>query len=448
MKIKIFSIFVCMLLILCTTTLALTPFSKNTQQTKNQFVDTTPVPLPPSERWMKTFGGNSSDTGHSVRQTSDGGYIVVGSTFSFGAGQADFWVIKTDSNGNKLWDKTFGGVYWDIPTDVKQTNDNGYLITGRTHSFGAGNIDVWVIKLDETGHVQWNKTFGTQYFEGGVESQQTTDGGYVIIGSRGLSQFWYYDAWLIKIDKEGNELWNRTYGGPSEDSGHSVRQTSDGGYIIVGSTSSYGTFNNSTAAFWLIKTDQYGTMQWNRTYGGTTYDTASSVQLTTDGGYIIIGSKDIAESSKADIWIIKTNQYGDEQWNKTYGGIQDDYSYETYQTSDGGYIMIGTTSSYGAGSEDAWMIKTDVAGDELWNKTYGGKSSDTGYSFNQTMDGGYIITGYTGSYGKKNYTSDIWLIKTDSQGKSKTISVGNLWFERLFQRFLNAFPVLRQLMGY
>jgi hypothetical protein len=447
MKIKIVSIFVCLLLILSATALALTPFSKNTQKTKNQFLDTTPIPFPSSNGWMKTFGGNDSDTGNSVRQTSDGGYIVVGSTFSFGTGQADFWVIKTDSNGNKLWDKTFGGLYWDIPTDVKQTNDKGYIITGRTHSFGAGNIDVWVIKLDETGNVQWNKTYGTQYYEGGIESQQTTDGGYIIIGSKNLSLFSSYDVWLIKID-DGNEQWNRTFGGQSADFGHSVKQMTDGAFIIAGSTHSYGTKNNSTAAFWLIKTDQYGTMQWNRTYGGTTYDTASSVQRTTDGGYIIIGSKNIAEPSKADIWLIKTNQYGEEQWNKTYGGIMDDYGYETYQTSDGGYIIIGTTSSYGAGDEDAWMIKTDTYGNVQWSKTYGGKSDDTGDSFNQTMDGGYIITGYTASYGKKNYTTDLWLIKTDSQGKSKTTSFNNLRFERLFQRFPDAFPLLRHLLGY
>ena len=212
-----------MLLIFSTTALAFTPRSRDEQQTKNQRVDRIPVPLPTSGGWMKTFGGENSDTGHSVRQTSDGGYIVVGSTFSFGVGEADFWVIKTDGNGNKLWDMTFGGLYWDIPTDVKQTNDKGYIITGRTHSFGAGNIDVWVIKLDETGNVQWNKTYGTQYYEGGIESQQTTDGGYVIIGSRGLAQNWYYDAWLIKIDSNGNEQWNRTFGGQSEEYGHSVQ---------------------------------------------------------------------------------------------------------------------------------------------------------------------------------------------------------------------------------
>ena len=397
-----------------------------------------PVPLPISKRWMKTFGGNNSDSGHSVRQTSDGGYIVVGPTFSFGAGTADFWVIKTDSNGNKQWDKTFGGLYWDIPDDVKITNDKGFIITGRTHSFGAGNIDVWVLKLDETGNVQWNKTYGTQVDEGGLESQQTTDGGYIIVGSRSLTAFGGFDALLIKIDGDGNEQWNRTYGGRLEDYGYSVQQTSDGGYIVAGG---YGNYEINLTDFWLFKTDEHGTMQWNRTYGSSHYDRAYSVEPTSDGGYIIIGTKNLGESP--DIWVIKTNQYGDEQWNKTYGGIMDDYGYEAYQTRDGGYIMIGTTSSYGAGEDDAWMIKTDAYGDEQWNKTYGGKSFDGGYALNQTMDGGYIITGYTMSFGKDAHSGDLWLIKTDGQGRSKTTSLDNLWFERLFQRFPHAFPILR-----
>jgi hypothetical protein len=448
MKKTIGGIIICILLITSTSTLALTPFNKNEKQTKNQFFDAAPIPLLTSKGWMKTYGGGDSDQGNSVRQTSDGGYIIVGSTFSFGAGQADFWVIKTDSKGNMVWNMTFGGAGWDVASDVKQTNDNGYIITGRTHSFGSGNIDVWVIKLDEMGNIQWNKTFGTQYFEGGIESQQTTDGGYIIIGSKGLDQFSQYDAWLIKIDKEGNMQWNQTYGGRAEDYGHSVRQMNDGGYIIAGSTSSYGTFRNSTAAFWLIKTDEQGTMQWDKTYGGTEYDAAISVELTFDGGYIMVGNKYNLDSHQNDIWLVKTDRFGDEQWNKTYGGNLDDYSTQAYQTSDGGYIMIGWTSSYGAGAEDAWMIKTDGSGNEQWNRTYGGKSFDAGYAFNQSSDGGYIITGGTGSFGKDAYHGDLWLIKTDSQGKAKTTSLDNLWFGRFFQRFPNAFPILKHLTGY
>lgn len=436
-----------MLLIWNATIIAFTPLNKDKQHAMNQCVTTTPVPLPTSKGWMKTFGGDSSDAGRSVQQTSDGGYIVVAETYSFGAGQGDFWVIKTDGNGNKIWDKTFGGSNWDIPTDVKQTKDNGYIITGRTYSFGAGGIDIWVIKLDETGTVQWNKTYGTQYYEGGIESQQTSDGGYIIIGSKGLSQFRYYDAWLIKIDTNGNEQWNRTYGGPAEDYGHSVRQTHDGGYIVAGWTSSYGSYNNSTAAFWLFKTDEHGISQWNKTYEGNGFDVVSTVEPTSDGGYIIIGTKNISEPNMAGIWVIKTNQFGVEEWNKTYGGQLDDYGYEIYQTSTEEYIMIGTTTSFGAGAEDAWLIKIDVSGDEIWNKTYGGKYSDAGYSFNHTTDGGYIITGYTASYGNKNHNPDVWLIKTDSQGRSKTISSVQLWFERLFQRFPTAFPLLRYIMG-
>jgi hypothetical protein len=449
MKNKIVGIVICMLLISSTTTLALTPFRKNEQQMKNQFFDRIPVPLPTPKGWMKTFGGDSTDGGYSVQQTSDGGYIIAGETFSFGAGNGDIWVIKTDSIGNKLWYKTFGGSDWDYPSDVKQTNDKGFIITGRTYSFGAGKDDVWVIKLNETGTIQWNKTFGEKFYDFGLESQQTIDGGYIIVGGINLYEPLLFDAWLIKIDSEGNEQWNRTFGEPQqEDYGYSVQQTSDGGYIIAGGTGSYGTTKNSSA-FWLIKTDVQGYEQWNRTYGGTWYyGEAFSVELTSDGGYIVIGCKYPYESSQRHIWVIKTDQYGDEQWNKTYGGIKNDYGIEAYQTSDRGYIMIGATESYGAGETDVWMMKIDAYGDEQWNRTYGGKYYDAGASVDQTDDGGYIITGYKGSFIKNNYTSDVWLIKTDSQGKSKTMLSINFWFERLFQRFPNVFPLLRHLMGY
>ena len=399
-----------------------------------------PVLLPFFKGWMKTFGRpNSSNVGDSVQQTTDGGYIIAGRTDPIDSIIGDIWVIKTDRDGNKVWDKTFGGSNMDYPSDIKQTGDNGFLITGRTYSFGAGMDDVWVLKLDQNGNVQWNKTFGKQFLDFGWEGQQTTDGGYIIVGSICPYKAYFCDVWLIKLDYEGNEQWNRTFGDPQYvNFGHSVQQTRDGGYILAGSTG-YGVANDKSA-FWLIKTDAQGNERWNRTYGGTGVDEANSVELTSDDGYIIVGNKYDSDSQRSDIWIIKTNQDGGEQWSKTYGGKGDDYGEEAYQTTDGGYIMIGTTQPYGDVNSYAWMIKLDASGNEQWNRTYGGKAGGLGTSVALTSDGGYIITGST--------ASDVWLIKTDSQGKSKTTSFDNVWFAWLFQRFSHVFPILRQIFGY
>ncbi|VVB60598.1 Uncharacterised protein [uncultured archaeon] len=449
MKIKTASIFVCMLFILSTTALALTPFSRNEQQTKNELVYTTPVPLPTFKGWMKTFGGTGDDYGYTVQQTTDGGYIIVGETDSFGVGNVDIWVIKTDGDGNKVWDKTLGGVNSDYDPNIKQTNDNGFIITAKTYSFGAGENDIWVIKLDENGTEQWNKTYGKYFVDYNGECQQTTDGGYIIVGTTSRNEPLIFDLWLIKIDGQGNQQWNRTFKTASDsfDFGLSVQQMSDGGYIIGGSYISYGT--NTSYDIWLIKTDAQGNEQWNRTYrDNSSWKGTRSIEPTSDGGYIVLANRGYYESKQVDFFLMKINQYGDEQWNRTYGGLLDDYCSEAYQTSDGGYIIIGYTMSYGAGEADVWMIKTDTDGNEQWNRTYGGKYNDAGHSIDLTSDGGYIITGIKGSYVKDNPTCDVWLIKTDSQGKAQTTSFSNLWFERFFQRFPNAFPVLRHLVGY
>jgi hypothetical protein len=448
MKKKIVGIVICMLLISSTTTLALTPFNRNEQQRKHQLFDATPMPLPTSKGWMKTFGRpNSSDIGYSVQQTTDGGYIIVGETDTVGK-SGDIWVIKTDEDGNKVWDKTFGGLSHDYYPNVKQTRDNGYIISARTFSFGAGETDIWVIKLDENGTEQWNTTFGKQFYDYSSEIQQTTDGGYIIVGSVNLYEPLVFDAWLIKIDSQGNEQWNRTFGEPQqEDFGSSVQQTSDGGYIVAGSTMSYG--HNKGYAMWLIKTDGEGNAQWNITYGeADSWGGASSVELTSDGGYIILGNREYYESNQSDIRIIKTNQYGDEQWNKTYGGTLDDFGSEIHETTDGGYIIIGTIADYIMVEANVWIIKTDASGDMQWNRTFGGPYWDTGCSGDQTSDGGYIITGGKCYNVHNSATYDVWLIKTDSTGKSKTTPFDNLWFERFFQRFPHAFPMLRHILGF
>ena len=184
--------------------------------------------------------------------------------------------------------------------------------------------------------------------------------------------------------------WTKTFGGIEMDRGYSVQQTSDGGYIITGATSNFGSGGTDV---WLIKTDASGTESWNKTFGGTSYETGRSVKQTSDGGYVIVATTDSYGNGKLDYWLIKTDSEGNEEWNKTFGGTDNDELPSVQQTADGGYALVGATRSYGSGGQDVWLIKTDASGTELWNKTLGGTDDEIGHAFQQTTDGGYIITG-------------------------------------------------------
>ena len=300
---------------------------------------------------------------------------------------------------------------FDMSFSVKQTNDGGFIITGRTFSFGNGGGDVYLLKTDENGNEQWSQTFGGVDYDWGGSVQQTTNGGYIICGMTYSSGNGDGDVYLIKTDENGNEQWSKIFGGESYDIGLSVKQTTDGGYIITGSTYSYGNGNEDV---YLIKTDENGNEQWTQTYGGESYDYGNSVQQTQDGGFIITGWTLSFGNGNEDVYLIKTDENGNEQWSQTFGGESIDMSFSVKQTNDGGFIITGRTLSFGNGNYDVYLIKTDENGNEQWSKTFGGTEGDFGTSVQQTTDGGYIITGSTYSYGNGNH--DVYLIKTDGYG--------------------------------
>ncbi|WP_406661337.1 hypothetical protein V7O66_02100 [Methanolobus sp. ZRKC3] len=362
----------------------------------------------PAEEWNKTFGGTSTENTKSVQQTTDGGYILAGPTNSFGAGGHDAWLIKTYANGTEEWNKTFGGTDLDDAESVQQTLDGGYILAGHTVSFGAGSNDAWLIKTYANGTEEWNKTFGGTDLDDDQSVQQIPDGGYILAGSTNSFDAGSNDAWLIKTYANGTEEWNKTFGGTDLDDAESVQQTSDGGYILAGYTVSFGGGGYDA---WLIKTYANGTEEWNKTFGGTNTDDAESVQQIPDGGYILAGSTNSFGAGSNDAWLIKTYANGTEEWNKTFGGTSTDDAESVQQTLDGGYILAGSTNSFGAGSNDAWLIKTYANGTEEWNKTFGGTSTDVAESVQQTTDGGYILTGYLYSFGAGDY--DAWLIKIE-----------------------------------
>ena len=313
-------------------------------------------------------------------------------------------------DGLTLFTKNFGGNLWDYGNSVQQTIDGGYIITGEISSSENGSSDIWLIKTDSEGQEEWNQTFDGNDRDYGKSVKQTVDGGYIIIGSTGSD--YYYDVWLIKTDPKGTEEWNQTFGGDNKDYGNSVQQTIDGGYIITGEISSSG---NGSSDVLLIKTDQQGQEEWIQTFGGSDYDIGNSIEQTYDGGYIITGSTRSYGNGSSDVLLIKTDQQGQEEWIQTFGGGYIDIGNSIKQTSDNGYIITGYTQSYGNGSRDVWLIKTNSQGNEEWNQTFGGSYIDIGNSIQQTIDGGYIITGSRGT----DYYSDLWLIKTDYQGNEE-----------------------------
>jgi len=355
---------------------------------------------PPATEWSKTYGGAGEDSAWSVAQTSDGGYIVAGSTTSFGAGNYDFWLVKTDAFGNMEWNKTYGGPDDDRARSVLQTNDGGYMVAGSTTSFYVGWSDAWLIKTDSNGNMQWNKTYGggEQYSESATCIVQTIDGGYAFTGRRYVAG--YADFWLVKIDSNGNQLWTKTFEGAQGDESLSVAHTNDGGYIIAGHTYSFGAYYGE---IWLVKTDTNGNQQWGKTFRGQIGASAYSVRQANDYGYIITGTVDITFSNY-DFWLIKTDSMGNMQWNKTYGGAQNDHAYCIVQTIDGGYAVAGGTSSFGAGLSDAWVVKADSSGNMQWSKTIGGTGGEVVFSIAQTRDSGLILAG-------SDANADFWLIK-------------------------------------
>jgi hypothetical protein len=372
--------------------------------------------------WNRTYGGASDDWAYALVQTSDGGYALTGWTWSFGAGNGDFWLVKTDALGTMQWNRTYGGTNEEHAYALVQTTDGGYAIAGYTYSLGAGNWDFWLVKTDAAGTEQWNRTYGGTNSDWAFALVQTSDGGYALTGWTWSFGAGFYDVWLVKTDASGNMMWNRTYGGTNRDVAGALVQTTDGGYAIAGITSSFGA---GASDCWLIKTDASGNMMWNRTYGGTNEEHAYDLVQTTDGGYAIAGYTRSYGAGNADFWLVKTDASGNALWNKTYGGTGEDYAYALVRTSDGGYALAGGTGSFGAGGYDAWLVKTDASGNMQWNKTYGGASDDWAYALVQTSDGGYAIAGYTDSYGAGS--SDFWLIKTDASGNVGGVESGLAW---------------------
>ena len=411
----------------------------------SSFAQTKPVKI-----WDKTFGGNDYDALRALDQTNDKGFILAGESWSDQSGdksqpfigtyrQLDYWIVKTDSLGNKEWDKTYGNPYTDYLTCIKQTSDGKYFVGG--HS----TVDMKLLKLDINGNKLWEKTIGGNDSDNLNAVDITNDGGFILVGAsasnigrdKSEANKGFADYWIVKIDSSGNKIWDKTIGGPSNDIPQAIHQTSDGGYIVGGySTSGIGGDKSEVSKgnfdYWVVKLDSNGNKIWDKTFGGADLEYISSILQTADGGYIVGGfsesgiSGDKSEASRggSDNCIIKLDRNGNKVCNKTFGGSGLDLLNDIREVHNG-YILAGISNSRissdktGApvGGRDFWLIKTDFSGNKLWDKVFGSGADDAFARMKLTHDGGAIVGGSSSSgvWGDKSQPSqganDYWILK-------------------------------------
>ena len=401
---------------------------------------------PPSIQWQKTIGGIGTDYGRSIQTTSDNGYIVAGSTTSNNGditgnnGEWDYWIVKLNNQGIIQWQKNLGGIYADEANQILNTSDGGFIVVGYTMSNNGdvtgnhGSNDIWVVKLSNLGIIQWQKCLGGSGIDIGFSILQTNDG-YIVAGRTGSNNgdvagnHGGWDYWVAKLNSQGAIQWQKTLGGSNNDFGTNIQSTSDGGYIVVGYSSSNNgdvTGNHGGDDIWVVKLNSQGAIQWQKTLGGTNNDFGWNIQSTSDGGYIVVGNSlsnngDVTGNHGGnDIWIVKLSNIGIIQWQKCLGGTDSDIGFSIQQTNDG-YIVAGYTMSSNGdvtvnnGTYDAWLVKLNNQGIIQWQKNLGGTDVDTANQILNTSDGGYILIGnslsnngdVTGNQGN----SDIWIVK-------------------------------------
>lgn len=355
--------------------------------------------------WDNNYGGEYHEFGQACQQAANGDLFVLGSTYSYGSGSFDIYLVRLDSMGNWLSSATFGGEETDYGYDLAKTADGGLVIVGSTKSFGAGGNDVYLVKLDANGDLMWSKTFGGVNDDEGKSVRQTSDLGYIICGGTFSSGAGYEDVLLIKTDSSGNLTWQRTFGGAGGESGSAVRQTPDGGYVTVGST---GSFGDGYSSVYLIRTDQNGGLVWSTTYGGLRADYGSSIEVTQAGGLVMVGSTASFGAGSSDAYMIKTDPDGNVEWEQTYGGSDDDRAYSVLETSSGDFVLAGNSLSFSS-RYNVYAVRTNPIGEVVWSQNYGGSESDYCQSIIKGTDGNFVLVGKSFSYTSGG--SDIYVLK-------------------------------------
>jgi len=297
---------------------------------------------------------------YAVQETSDEGYIIAGYTYSFGAGESDYWILKLTSEGEIEWEFTYGGIGDDAAYAIQETSDGGYIVAGYTHFFGAPTSDTWILKLNSEGDIEWQHIYGGTGDDKAYAVQETSEGGYIVAGSTQYLGALDHDFWVLKLTSAGFREWQRIYGGFGDDVAYSIQETSDEGYIVAGDTDSFG---NKKSELWILKLTSLGNVEWESIYGGSADDYLNCIKETSDGGYIVTGNTYSFGAGDSDILAFKLSSLGNIEWQRTYGGSEEDAAYYIQDTSDGGYVVAGYTDSFGAGGSDFLLLKLFTDGD-------------------------------------------------------------------------------------
>ena len=357
--------------------------------------------------WMVVYGGTGYDRGTGIAQTFDKGYIVCATTSSYGMGNSDIYLLKIDSAGKFQWQNTFGGTGIDNCYSVIQTNDSGFIICGFTNSYGPGGYDGYLVKADSIGNLQWQKTFGGSSWDFAYWVEETNDGGFILAGET----FSYGNnnrSYLVKTDKNGDTLWAKTYGGTQSNLAKEVHQTPDNGYIFAGTIVT----NKGDKDFYLVKTNSSGDTLWTKSYGGTDNDSCNTIAVCKDGGYFLGGGTQILGKEKFNL--LKTDSAGNNTFSfvdtLSAGSIS-----RIIETTKGNYALLINGDVGGPGSEEIDLSEWDA--DAMWfgwGTSYGGLKNEQAYGLQQTADSGFVFVGYTASYGID--ANNIFIVKTDREG--------------------------------
>jgi len=372
--------------------------------------DTPPVQV---KTWMQTFGDDGEDFAFSLLQTGSG-YTIAGCSDSW-ADEQGFLLMSIDWDGVEQWHESYGGGNMECARSVRWTGDHGYILAGYSNAQGSGGkSDFLVVKTDANGKEEWSSFFECDEDAEARSAYPCMDGGYIVAGFFFSVDDLSQNGLVIKIDANGNEKWRSDLGGNGHDYTRDVLQTSDGGFVVVGNTASEG---EGAHDVWLVKLDADGNEDWSRTFGGPSNDYGYAVRKADDGGYLIAGaSYSFDQDIECDMWLIKTDQEGFEQWSNHYGGNEThEYAFSLYQTADGGVVLAGSRASYDNQTVDALLVKVDAAGAEEWTQVFDGGDADGFYTVKETLDGGFVVGGYTRSWGAGG--EDVWIVKTDGTGK-------------------------------
>ncbi len=434
----------------------------------------------PTIQWQKNYGGSLYDKAESIVNTNDGGYVIVGHSQSndhdvaSNFGNYDCWIIKISNTGNIVWKKSLGGSGYDYLQTVIQTPDGGFLCIGNSNSQNGditsphGQIDYFVVKLSGSGIIEWKNNYGGSSNDWGMSACLTNDGAYIIGGYSESSDqnitnnIGDIDFWILKIDTDGNILWDKSYGGLQYDFLNSIIKTQDGGFAICGySASTSGDFLQNYGDFdaWVLKIDFAGNIQWKNNFGGSLDDFSRAIIEDTEGNFVVVGetfsidfdaNENHSSGGLRDYFVFKIDNLGQKIWTRCYGGEHNEYARSVIQNYAGEYLIIGESYSLSGqptnnhGSAEFWLIKVDTNnGDLIWQKNYGGEGHDEPNSMLVTFDNNYIIAGNSAPpIGNGDVTNnfgddDFWILKLKNQEcqnnltLTKDIPLGNIEYKAL-----------------